>query len=399
MLSPPAPPPKAERRILLTGATGFLGAALLAEILVSTEAEVTCLVRAEDAPAARDRVLGALSPWLGADSARALLNRIRALPGDVAAPGLGLDSRTWHVLAEWSTGIIHCAATVRFDEPLSVAQAINVGGVQQMLELARAGRDAGSLVRAVMVSTAYVAGSHTGWFAESDLDVGQTFRNTYEHSKFTAEQAVRRAADQLPLCVVRPSIIVGHSQSGRTTAFNVLYPPVRLLLRHAGSATLPVRADILVDTVPVDWVARAILAALTSGRDGETYASASGARALTAADVAAVASDVFGFDRVSLLPAETPQEVAVKSTRAWRRSLSVRERQAIAQYAPYIAPTARFDSSRGDALMRRAGHHATDPRHVLTRCLEYARATRFGRIRRDVDHRRCRAIEQSPALA
>ena len=77
------------------------------------------------------------------------------------------------------------------------------------LELAR---KAPALERFVHVSTAYVGGTHTGRFDEDDLDVGQGFRNTYEQSKFEAEQVVR--ASGLPVRVVRPSIVVGESTYG-----------------------------------------------------------------------------------------------------------------------------------------------------------------------------------------
>ncbi|HEY8756742.1 MAG TPA: SDR family oxidoreductase [Candidatus Dormibacteraeota bacterium] len=236
--------------LVLTGATGLVGGALLAEILTATDARVTCLVRAGDLWEARDRVLSALRPWLGAELAEESLARVLALPADITLPRLGLSEGTWYDLAESSAHIVHCAATVRFDEPLEVARAVNVEGVRRVLDLVGAAKGLGALERAVMMSTTFVAGTTSRAFAEHELDIGQAFRNTYERSKFEAEQEVQLAAD-LPVCVVRPSVIVGHSETGRTTAFNVLYVPLRLLLRRPGAATLPVRADTTIDTVPV----------------------------------------------------------------------------------------------------------------------------------------------------
>jgi thioester reductase-like protein len=367
--------------LLLTGATGFVGAALLAETLLSTDTEVVCLVRAGSVHEAQERVLAALRPWLGVDRAEASLHRVRALPADITSPEMGLPEPTWNELAEWSTHIVHCAATVRFDEPFDVASAVNVTGALRVLDLARAATHAGSLARAVMVSTAFVAGTTARVFAEHDLDLGQGFRNTYERSKFEAEQHVQRAAAEIPVCVVRPSIVVGHSETGQTTAFNVLYAPMRLLLRHIGSATLPVRAGNAVDTVPVDWVAHMILTVLASGQDGMTYAAASAADALTTGDVASIAGAVFGVAAPCLLPADASDVVVSALALAWRERLSPRESTALAAYAPYMMRAPRFDAWRGEQLMRRSGHRRTDPREVLVRCLEYARATNFGRLR------------------
>ena len=387
MLSPDWARRPLDGNLLLTGATGFVGAALLAETLASTQTDVACLVRSGDEREARGRVLAALRPWLGVERAEASLERVRALPADITSPSLGLSERTWHELAEWSTHIVHCAATVRFDEPLATARAVNVAGVQRVIDLARAADGAGSLARVLMVSTAFVAGTTTRPFAEHELDLGQDFRNTYERSKFEAEQMVRRAATDLPICVVRPSIVVGHSVSGQTTAFNVLYAPLRLFIRHAGSATLPVRAGTTIDTVPVDWVAHLVLAALAGGRDGETYTAASGYDALTAGDLAGIAAEVFDIDPPCVLPADASDEVVLQAVHAWGQRLPSRQAAALEVYTPYLVREARFDSWRGEHLMQLAGGRFADPRVVMTRCLEYARATNFGRLRADASRR------------
>ena len=126
--------------------------------------------------------------------------------------------------------IVHCAASVSFDLPLGEARAINLEGTRRMLEFAGLVRESGGLERYGHVSTAYVAGTHAGRFAECDLDVGQGFRNSYEQSKFEAEQLVR-SQDGLPFTILRPSIVVGDRRSGWTSAFNVLYWPLRAFAR------------------------------------------------------------------------------------------------------------------------------------------------------------------------
>jgi thioester reductase-like protein len=359
--------------LVLTGATGFVGGALLAEILTATNARVTCLVRAGDLWEARDRLVSALRPWLGVGLAEESLTRVLALPADITLPRLGLSEGTWYDLAESSAHIVHCAATVRFDEPLEVARTVNVDGARRILDLVRTAAGLGALKRAVMVSTTFVAGTAPRAFAEHELDIGQAFRNTYERSKFEAEQEVQAAGAELPICVVRPSIVVGHSDTGQTTAFNVLYVPLRLLLRRPGSATLPVRADATLDTVPVDWVAQLILAVLT------------------AAELACLAATVFGIYPPCLLPAAASDEVLLQAAMAWRDRLSARESAALAVYAPYMVRAARFDSWRAERLMLRNGRRQPDPRAVLTRCLEYARATEFGKLRAHAPARRRRA--------
>src|SRR5207244_3140089 len=140
-------------------------------------------------------------------------------------------------------------------------------GTRRMLDLAELCSGRGGLESFVHVSTAYVAGEADGSFGEGDLDVGQSFRNAYERTKFEAEVAVRERASTLPVQVVRPSIIVGDSRSGWTPAFNVLYAPLRAFSRGA-YPMIPARRSAPVDVVPVDYVADAILA--LAGRPGDT---------------------------------------------------------------------------------------------------------------------------------
>ena len=116
--------------------------------------------------------------------------RVRAVAADLTSPAFGLDAATWSRLARSGGAIVHCAASVSFGLDLADARAINVGGTRQVLALARRARAEGALERFVHVSTAYVAGDASGVFLESQRDVGQGFRNTYERTKLEAELAV-----------------------------------------------------------------------------------------------------------------------------------------------------------------------------------------------------------------
>src|SRR6204780_6003624 len=153
---------------------------------------------------------------------------------------------------------------------------MNVDGTGPVLELAERSQAHGALRRMSYISTAFVAGAHAGCFSEDDLDVGQRFRNTYEQSKFEAECLIARSRGQLPITVLRPSIIVGERDSGWTASFNVLYWPLRAFARGTYAA-LPARGDAPVDVVPVDYVADAIfeLSRMPEAQDGTYHLTAS----------------------------------------------------------------------------------------------------------------------------
>ena len=120
--------------VFMTGATGFLGMEVLARLLEAGDRDVVCLVRAADAPAAEARLHGVLET-LYKDPAP-YRERVRAIAGDLTAPGLGMDVVERTELAEEVGAVLHCAASISFDLPLPEARAINVDGTSRVLDFA-----------------------------------------------------------------------------------------------------------------------------------------------------------------------------------------------------------------------------------------------------------------------
>lgn len=343
--------------ILLTGATGFLGMEALAHLIERGGEEIVVLVRATDDAGARARLAGVLAGLYEKSPADAA--RVEVVRGDLLEPGLGLSSRDRQRLIGSVDRILHCAASISFDLPLAEARRINVDGVAQVIDLARQIAAAGALRRLVHVSTAYVSGRHAGCFAEADLDLRQEFRNTYEHSKHEAERLVRQASD-LPTVVARPSIVVGHRSSGWTPVFNVLYWPMRAVER--GLLTeVPARPDSIVDFVPVDYVAEAIVCLLDDGDAHGTYQLVAGELALSAAELVEL--------HASLL--ERPPLAFVEHADA-----VLHGGEAL---TPYFDVRCSFEDTRARALLLRAGVVKPDPRDYLGQLLAYAQRTRWGK--------------------
>lgn len=238
--------------ILLTGATGHVGGALLPRLLARPATRVVVLVRARDA-AHLDARRKSLAAGLGAAA-----ERLEAVAGDVSAPGLGLHPADRAALIPELTAILHSAASVRFDMDAETAAAENIEATRSMLALAAEAAERGRLERYDQVSTAYVAGDRVGRVYEHERFVGQGFRNRYEWSKCEAEGLVEEAqARGLPTAIHRPSIIVGDSTTGATESFNVIYWPLRLYL-SGWWRLFPGSPHCRVDIVPVDFVAEAL---------------------------------------------------------------------------------------------------------------------------------------------
>jgi thioester reductase-like protein len=363
---------RVTRAVLITGATGFVGMELLARYLERSERSVIVPVRAADDRAAADRVDGVLRGLFGAAAER-YGERVEPVAADLTAPDLGLEQRRLDQIAERVDHIVHSAASVSFSLPLDEARAINVEGTRRMLELAESARERGGLERYCHVSTAYVSGTHTGRFGEHELDVGQRFRNTYEQTKFEAEQVVRSRRD-LPTTILRPSIVVGDRRSGWTAAFNVLYWPLRAFARGLYPA-VPAIPSAPVDVVSIDYVADAIyeLSGCPEGI-GETYHLTAGAQASNIAELAELASRY--FDRPPprvLAPAEFAR-VAAKATGLRRSALEESD-----VFFPYFAIRTVFDDTRARARLEPAGIRVSPLSDYLERLLDFATRTRWGK--------------------
>ncbi|HMJ36532.1 MAG TPA: SDR family oxidoreductase [Baekduia sp.] len=356
--------------LLLTGASGFVGQSVLARWLARTDRPVTVLVRAGDDDAAQARVEALLADG---PPRRAPL---RALASDVTdfdpaelaqrilAGGHDIDE------------IIHSAACVRFDQEIDDARAVNVAGTARMVELAQLLHAARPLRRYVQVSTAFVAGAHTGPFGERDRRIGQGFRNTYEQSKIEAEELVTGPAGAgLPLQIVRPSIVVGDRESGWTAAFNVLYVPLRALVAGAVDA-VPEQDAGLLDVVPVDYVADGLLGLTDAPADGRTYHLTAGRHAITVGELADLACRATGRKPPPRVTAEAFAQTL--SATAAGRVLAAN----LGDYLPYLDVRTTFDAAGAEAHLSPRGIRVTPVSDYLHRLIAFAQERRWGRLRR-----------------
>ena len=333
--------------VLLTGATGFVGTEILSRFLERGDRHIFALVRADNDDQAAERLPAH--------------DRLTAVAGDIEQQELGLADGTSDLLRREVTTVLHCAASVSFDLPLEESRSVNVEGTRRMLEFARG---CPGLERFSYVSTAYVAGEPGGLFREDELAVGQRFRNPYERSKFEAELALRSEGRDLPVQILRPSIVVGDSETGRTSSFNVLYGPLKAFARGAVPA-IPARRDAPVDIVPVDYVADRVHELATHGPDG-TFHLVAGRNATTVGRLLEMSSEELGR-----------AEPTVLSPRLYRRWVhpwlrrKYRGLRRMEVYFPYFAMRVRFDDRRLGPGPRVEGYF-----HRLVR---YAQAAGWGR--------------------
>lgn len=254
--------------VLLTGASGVLGSAVLSE-LTSRGTDVVLLTRRRQ-PVGTHRL---------------------AVGGDLLLPDLGLDRATYEAVCEQVDVIVHCAALTSFTRDIERATAINTEGTRRVLELAdRAG------ARLVHVSTAFIDRIETYRAARHEVRGPAA----YLQSKVAAEALV--LGSRQTALVVRPSILLGDSRTGQIGQFQGLHTLCGAIMRDQ-VPFLSSDPDDLVDAIPLDTAAAAIaLCALSGPASGELWLTA-GDQALSVSQVVQTCLELGRY--LDLPPAET----------------------------------------------------------------------------------------------
>jgi amino acid adenylation domain-containing protein/thioester reductase-like protein len=255
----PMVPLREAKTVLLTGATGFLGGFLLRDLLDETIAKIVCLVRfndpsEEDGPAGMARLRrNLLDLGLWSDS---IMDRIEILPGNISRKRLGLSPDTFEELAGRVQVIIHAAATVNLVYPYAALRGANVGGTKEILRLAC---HAGATVQYVSTN-GVLPPSNDGWCEDAMIgveEVPEKLHDGYSQTKWVAEQLIREAGGRgLPVSIIRPGTISGHSASGSTNTYDLITALIveSLHIRHS-----PKIEGWRAEMTPVDFVSKAIL--------------------------------------------------------------------------------------------------------------------------------------------
>jgi len=242
--------------ILVTGATGFLGGALAAELIASRLwPRVLLLVRAANVTLGRERMIQTLRKFAVPEEMLGLLRPEQILCADLSAPASPSpheDPRLRTV-----TQVIHCAAVTSF----GASQRVFTTNVAGTLRFAKQLRNSAAIERFVYVSTAMICGSEPEAVVREDDHPRATTRHLvhYTQSKAHAETLLRQELPDFPLIVARPSIIVGHTQLGCQPSSSIFWT-----FRMADALRMITsREDGQIDIVPVDYAARALILLLT----------------------------------------------------------------------------------------------------------------------------------------
>ena len=293
-----------QLRVLLTGGTGFVGKELMWQAATMPEiAEMVVLIRPKTI---RDRqtkeVIKVLSPeergqellkqlWLDDPG---IAHKFRFIAGDIEQPRLGVADEDFEELCVSLTNVIHCAASVAFDDPYQESFMANVVGSRNALAFSRTIQEhkQSKFVSHLSIETSYIHGRQTHQEAREDEIVfpRNFYNNYYELTKAMASLETEEAMIKDGLRVVQlcPAIVVGEGRTGNNrgdlkvvnapvNAFGRAYQELKerrgKFMEWSKAKVLTQMANIFpgdpsaeLNIIPVDWVAAGILRALSAPR-------------------------------------------------------------------------------------------------------------------------------------
>jgi amino acid adenylation domain-containing protein/thioester reductase-like protein len=262
--NPASSGPPRLKNILISGATGFLGAHIVREIIKNTGASVYCIIRGDNPDY---HLSEALKYYHGMPFVNKYKKRIFTLGGDITKPRLGLAFKDYDELALHIDTVIHCAADVRHFGRAENFYATNVEGTNQIIEFTAIAK-----AHLFHVSTISVAGSQTNSqpiaaFTEKDFFVGQDYHeNEYVKSKFEAERMVIDAMHRdIHATILRIGNLTGRYRDGvfqKNIYANAFYQRLKAFIMLA---SFPEKyKGMQLEFTPVDVCAKAVLTIISA---------------------------------------------------------------------------------------------------------------------------------------
>jgi len=286
-------------KVLVTGGTGFVGKEILWQAAHDDDiAEVVVLIRPKEI---RDRktkeLIRTLSPaergemvlrqiWLDGP----LRAKFSFVGGDIEQPNLGIDETELKWLARRLTHVVHCAASVSFDDPYEASFIANVQGTVNALRFSLGLQEAAEspFVKHIGIETSYIHGRQVKQSAREDEIVfpRNFYNNYYELTKALGSIETERFMLDKGLRVVQlcPAIVIGESRTGNNRGdTKVLNAPVNIFGRTQQAidglkgnfaerskaamlakmaATFPADPAAQINLIPVDWVVKGIMHSL-----------------------------------------------------------------------------------------------------------------------------------------
>jgi thioester reductase-like protein len=325
----------------ITGFPGFIAGRLLSR-LATNYRRFSLLVQHQFLESAKERVAEIV------EKAGVSETHFTLISGDISLPDLGMPDEIRSALIEETTDVFHLAAIYDLGVDKQLAHTVNVLGTRNINQFCMS---LPRLRRYNYVSTCYVAGKRTGKILETELEHNEGFKNHYEETKYLAEVDVESLKKDLPVTIIRPSVVIGDSKTGETSKYDGIYSLIHYLrkapklFRLLNVGNYKVRLNL----VPVDYVVDGLVTLAEDDRAvGKTVALAD-------------PDPLFTAELFDVLAREMSGKTSVMRPPSWlvERSLMLPFSPALTGLphsgVPYFFISQHYDTSVADELLKRSG--------------------------------------------
>lgn len=252
------------RTIFLTGATGLLGKTVLAMLCSQSSVKrIFVLMRPKNGHSGQRRLHDLIKNVFSPSRREQVHKKITVLNGDLSKQIMGLSNDVVVDLVDQVSEIVHLAGSSNSHENSEYLKSVNIDGFRRVLDLAKKIQSTGSLKRFDWMSSVYVKSPEDGAVTEdSKLCAIGRVPPGFLRGKWECEQILAKEGKDLPVTIYRPSTIVGNSQSGYVSHFKSFYWLLRQITQEQWKI-LPASRKSRFDFVPVDYVARAMVLAMS----------------------------------------------------------------------------------------------------------------------------------------
>jgi nucleoside-diphosphate-sugar epimerase len=407
-----------ENKVLVTGSTGLVGSNLIYE-LINKGYEVFALARPKAKETPEERIAQALR-IINPDFDTSLEDAgIKVLQGDMLKENLGLNQEQIEQLKEIES-VFNMAANVSFsEEKRKLIMAVNYDGVRNLINLLykignpHLHHGSTAYIFGDLAEQAREPGTDVPIFKETDLDVGQKFRNPYEESKFRAEQLLA-SEPYLIKTIYRLGIIIGDSETYQTNAFNAFYGFWRVFdiikrslerkmrsierqnyykefdIKFEGQVLhlpiqIPGEPNATANLVPIDWVVKTIVALSESPvvrKKNYTFHITHNNPPIYS-QIIKSGLETLGIKKVEVNPRATMQFLTKYPFEESQKSEDPRVKimgqilKGVSDYIPYIYGESRLDTFDRDEIQPNLERAPEISPQFIEKALQYALDRRF----------------------
>ena len=290
--------------------------------------------------------------------------QIELLEGDITLPNLGIAKAELEMIVPRVQFVWHLAAIYDLAVSRKLAWKVNVHGTTIVNDFVCS---LPNLKRYIFFSTAHVGGQRNGRLLETELIRPHTFKNYYEETKFEAELRIEDLKSEVPVTILRPGIVCGHSKTGEIIKFDGIYFFLNMIASLSELPFIPFMGSkaTTINVVPIDYICKAASYLCTVREaEGKTFHLTDPKPYKVFDFYSMMVKEMTGKKPVGRIP--------LSLTKRLLANYSIRKKLGVEyETIEYLAWTAEFDVTQAQAVLHKGGITCPDLLETLPNIVKF----------------------------